>query len=104
DTPKLADNTDLQRSQSAQPKGRRTPMTISRRGLSTTIGVTGVLLSAFRLSDASATASEEKAAVASATEAFRNAMLTGDAVQLENLCASGMQYCHSSGRVQSKAD
>jgi len=45
-----------------------------------------------------------EAAVAQAVEAYRHALLTADAVQLDALCMDELTYGHSSGAIQTKAE
>jgi len=49
-------------------------------------------------------ASNEGKEVLAATEAWRQAMLARDRTELENLFAAGLNYTHSNGRNENKAE
>jgi hypothetical protein len=67
-------------------------------------GAAVMTATALNLGRAFAAASKQDAEVTQAVEAFRKAMLAADRKQFDALCADGMSYGHSSGRVQNKAE
>ena len=78
-------------------------MNINRRCL--TLACTGALavLGAGSVQDALAQAGDE-AAVATAVESFRTAMLKADKAKFDALSAEQMSYGHSAGRLETKAE
>jgi hypothetical protein len=77
-------------------------MTLQRRHL----GIAGAGALAFVVSGIAGTAlawTGGEAAVAKAVEAFREAMLKKDKVAFDKLCAEEMNYGHSAGRMETKA-
>jgi ketosteroid isomerase-like protein len=78
-------------------KSTEETMTINRRELALPV----LALSLLGTLPAFAGADDE--AVAERVEAFRNAQIAADAKAFDALCANGMSYSHSSGKVEDKA-
>ena len=78
-------------------------MNISRRHLTGTLPVLGLVV--FRLlgGKAAQAMSADDEAVAKRLEAFRVAQVAADAKAFEGLCAPELSYSHSDGRVEDKA-
>ena len=57
-----------------------------------------------RQTPTAAAAGGAEAAALKAVEALRQALLKADKAQLQALCAAGLSYGHSDGRVQTKAE
>lgn len=76
--------------------------TLTRRGI--LAGASGLLMAAAVAAPlAPARAQDQAAAVASAVEALRKAMLAGDGAALKSLTADQLTYGHSNGRLEDKA-
>ena len=78
-------------------------MQVTRRDLAAAGALAVSLSSLFRGSPALAEAGDE-AAVKQNVEALREALLKADKTQLERLSADQLNYGHSDGRVQDKAE
>jgi len=80
-------------------------MTIQRRPIQRRWALSGAaaLLTAAAIAPAAAQSADETA-LAKAVEEFRVAMHKADKAAFERLCAPGLSYGHSAGRIETKAE
>jgi len=78
-------------------------MKITRRNLAA-FGTLALGAASLSGSSAALAAGDDEAAINSAVDALRLALLKADKAQLEQLTAAQLSYGHSDGRVQSKAE